>query len=81
MDEKDLLGRRRDRAIATILSYKERECDHFLDEKTSKLLRQVILDQINDVCDLAFDVISSLEKEPTIVLNDNFLDALEEFYS
>ena len=70
--EKILLGKRRDRAIAKILYFKESNCDHLLDEETSQDLREVILDEINDVCDFAFDLIDG-----NIVFNEEFLDRLE----
>ena len=71
--DKEFLGKRRDRAIAIILSYKERECDDYLPERVSQDLRKVILDQINDIVELAFDMINY-----DIVLNDEFLDKLDE---
>lgn len=71
--DREFLGKRRDRAIAIILSYKERECDDYLPERVSQDLRKVILDQINDIVDLAFDMINY-----DIVLNDEFLDKLDE---
>lgn len=59
MDAKQFLGRRRDRAIATILGEKERICDSYLPEAVSFEFRKVILDEINNVVDLAFDLIGS----------------------
>ena len=70
---KEFLGKRRDRAIATILSFKERECDQYLPEDVSYDLRKVILDQMNDVVDLAYDLIND-----DIVINEAFLDKLDE---
>ena len=70
---KEFLGKRRDRAIAIILSYKERECDDYLPDYVSRELRKVVLDQINDIVELAFDMINY-----DIVLNDEFLDKLDE---
>ena len=70
---KEFLGKRRDRAIATILSFKERECDHYLPEDISYDLRKVILDQMNDLVDLAYDLIND-----DIIINDAFLDKLDE---
>ena len=71
--DKEFLGKRRDRAIAIILSYKERECDDYLPDYVSRELRKVVLDQINDIVELAFDMINY-----DIVLNDEFLDKLDE---
>lgn len=71
--DKEFLGKRRDRAIAIILSYKEKECDYYLPDYISKQLREVIMDQINDICDLAFDLIND-----DIIINEEFLDRLDE---
>jgi hypothetical protein len=70
---KDFLGKRRDRAIATILSFKEKECDTYLPQDVSYELRKIILDQINDVVDLAYDLIND-----DIVINEAFLQRLDE---
>lgn len=71
--DREFLKRRRDRAIAIILSYKERECDHYLPDAKSTQLRKVILDQFNDVCDFALDLMND-----DIDFNDEFLDRLDE---
>lgn len=60
----EILKKRRDRAIAIVLSVKEREVDTILDgvpggKAASRALRKVVLDQINDFCDLALDVTGS----------------------
>lgn len=60
----EILKKRRDRAIAIVLSVKEREVDALLDnvpggKAASRALRKVVLDQINDFCDLALDVAGS----------------------
>lgn len=72
-NEKEVLGKRRDRAIAKILSYKEDMCDDYLPEAVSDELRMVILSQINDVCDFAFDLIND-----DIDINELFLDKLDQ---
>jgi hypothetical protein len=73
MEPKQLLGKRRDRAIATLLSYKEREIDGYLSEVEASAFRKVILDQINDLCDFAFDLMSPDQ----VIFNEEFLDRLE----
>lgn len=73
MDNKMFLGKRRDRAIATILSFKEDTCDYYLPDSVSRDLRGVILDNINDVCDLAFDLM-----DENIHINQIYLDILEK---
>lgn len=72
MESKQFLGKRRDRAIATLLSFKEREVDPHLPEDVAIRLRKTILDQFNDVCDLAFDLLAADQ-----VLNEAFLDRLD----
>lgn len=64
MKADEILKKRRDRAIAIVLSIKEREVDPLLDGATggreaSRALRKVVLDQINEFCDLALDVAGS----------------------
>jgi hypothetical protein len=61
----EILKKRRDRAIAIVLSVKEREVDPLLHndagKTASRALRKVVLDQLNDFCDLALDVANSSE--------------------
>ena len=59
MNESSLLAKRRDRVIASFLSFKERECDQYLPSDNSSKLRKKFLDDINDLCDIAFDLINS----------------------
>ena len=60
MDDKAFLGKRRDRALAIILSYKEQHVDPELDDSVAIIVTgKLILDQINEVTDLAFDLIGS----------------------
>lgn len=71
--DKEFLKKRRDRAIAIILSHKERECDEYLPDRVAANLRSTILDQINDVCDFALDLL-----DDDIDFNEEFLDRLYE---
>lgn len=73
MDDRAFLGKRRDRAIATLLSFKERECDQYLPPDVSAKLRKEILDQINELVDTAFDLLNE-------GVNQIYLDRLEEIY-
>lgn len=62
----EILKKRRDRAIASILNVKEREVDPMLTgleggERASRALRKVVLDQINDLYDIALDVVGSTD--------------------
>lgn len=66
MKPDEILKKRRDRAIAIILSIKEREIDPLLQQveggqRASKALRKVVLDQVNDFFEMALDVAMSGE--------------------
>lgn len=76
----DLLNKRRDRTIAVILRVKDQECDHHLPMDSSLKLRKVVLDQINAFADLAVDVITSLEDNSDVVLNEYWLERLNEIH-
>ena len=73
-DKREFLAKRRNRAIATILGFKENECDDYLPDDISDDLRLVILDNVNDVVDLAFDLMSE-----EIAFNELFLQTMREF--
>lgn len=75
----ELIRKRKDRAIAIVLGIKEREVDPLLgkDEKSQRakrMMRKVILDQFNDLADLACDVASSGEASHTY-FNDELWEA------
>jgi hypothetical protein len=74
MNNKSFLGKRRDRAIATLLSFKEKECDAFLPDSISQRLRKEILDQINELCDVAFDLMN----EDEVIWNEEFMDRFDQ---
>ena len=76
---KALLAKRRDRSIAIILGFKERECDTYLPPTIRQELRKVVLDQINDFYELALDLMASSE-DTSIVFNQIFLDKIDEIY-
>lgn len=75
MDDRTFLGKRRDRAIATLLGFKERECDQFLPKDVSQRLRKEILDQFNELVDVAFDLMGSAG------LNQLYLDRIDEIHA
>ena len=79
MDNSNLLAKRRDRVIASFLSFKERECDSFLPNDISAKLRKKFLDDINDLCDMAFDLIHSDDSE--VVWNEEFMNRLDDIYT
>lgn len=72
----DLLKRRRDRAIAIVLTIKERDCDSHLPPEVRKKLRKVVLDQFNEFYDLVLDLMSSLDSGD-VVLNEAYLSKLD----
>ena len=73
MNKSEIVAKRRDRAIATILSFKEDEVDYYIDNELSADLRKVVLDSINDVCNLAIDLL-----DESSIVNEIFLDRLDE---
>ena len=78
-----VLARRRDRAIAIILSVKEREVDAMLrslpgGRDASDALRKVVLDQVNELADLASDLVQA--HSGAVVFNEYFRERLEEIY-
>jgi hypothetical protein len=76
----EILGKRRDRAIAIILGVKERECDDYLPSESRNKLRKVVLDQVNDFHDFCADIVRSLDSGE-VVLNEVYvtkLDAIHE---
>ena len=71
MDYTVFLQKRKDRAIASILSFKDRECNEYLPDDVSAELRKVILDEINSFCESAVDVSNGN-------VNDLFVEKLDE---
>jgi hypothetical protein len=76
---RDLVSRRRNRAIATILRVKEDLCDYHLPINASNALRKVVLDEINDLCDLVLDVFETIDDHTTI-MNDLWLKKLDDIH-
>lgn len=76
----DVLARRRDRAIAIVLSIKERECDKDLSAQASQKLRKVVLDQFNEFYDLVSDIMASLDNGDA-VLNEEYLSKLDALHT
>ncbi len=92
MNHVELLKKRRDRSLAIILGVKEREVDPLLPngrqgDRASKLMRKVVLDQMNDFYDFCLDVVGSTEAanmqynpeiwEARLLRFDRFLDSVE----
>lgn len=76
---RDILAKRRDRLLAVILSFKERECDQYLPPEVQARLRKVILDEVNQFTELAIDLTNHSSGE-TIVVNELFLQKLEAIH-
>ncbi len=77
---KTVLAKRRDRSIAILLGYKERECDYYLPQEARTGLRKAILDQINDFYELSLDLLGSVD-DGSVVLNQDYLDKIEKIYA
>ena len=75
----DVIARRRDRAIATLLGVKEREIDQYLPSEARALLRKAILDQLNDFHSLVVDVMRSLDTGE-VVLNDLYMEKIDQLH-
>lgn len=76
----DILSRRRDRAIAIVLGVKEREADRHLPPEARQKLRKVVLDQFNDLTDLARDLLQSYADSVPVVMNEVYLERLDQIY-
>ena len=63
-DYQRFLERRRDRAIAAILSFKDTNCNQHLPKDVSQGLRETILDEVNEffnsICDRDWETSDSL---------------------
>ena len=73
---KEMLSRRKDRSIATILSYKDEVMDEFLPSDVSFEFRKLVLDQLNDLYDFSLDVLRSVEGN-SMTINEEYVDRLE----
>lgn len=76
---KTVLAKRRDRSIAILLGYKERECDNYLPQEVRVGLRKAILDQINDFYELSLDLLSSVD-DGSVILNQIYIEKIEKIY-
>lgn len=74
-----LLRKRRDRSIAIILGFKEREVDRHLPPPVQAKLRKVVLDQFNEFFELIHDVAGSLDNGE-VVLNEEYLGKIDEMH-
>lgn len=76
MDSKIILENRRNRVIATILGFKENEVDQYLPKDVSMALRKAILDQVNDLTNLAFDLMTP----DSVTINEAYLQKIDEIH-
>lgn len=72
---KEMLSKRKDRAIATILSYKDLEVDPHIPQEIRVQLRKVVLDQLNDLYDFSLDLIRSVESGE-VTINEEYVERL-----
>lgn len=71
-DEK-IIARQRDRTIAAILEFREREIPN-IDDASARGLRKVILDQVNDLANLCLDLLDGA------AVNDYWIDKINEMH-
>lgn len=64
----DMMCKKRDKICAIILSVKDKQCNQYLTDESSVALRKVVLDQVNDFCDYALDLIEASETDD--ILNE-----------
>jgi len=75
-----LLSRQRDRAIAVILGFKEREVDRHLSPEVSRRLRKTVLDELNELTAFAIDIAMKEQQSGSPVVNELFLQRLNEIH-
>lgn len=71
-----LMRKRMDRAIATVLGFKDDHVDEYLDDDVSSRLRTLILDQMNGYHDFCLDLVGTLDSQ--MILNDLYVERLED---
>lgn len=72
---REMLGKRKDRTIAIILSFKEENYDQFVPEDVARNFRKVILDQLNDLYDFSLDLVQS---GSSVTINEEYVQRLDE---
>ena len=73
---KEMLSKRKDRSIATILGYKDEQLDQYLPADVSVVFRKLILDQLNDLYDFSLDLLRSVEGG-SVTINQEYVSRLE----
>ena len=74
---REMLGKRKDRTIAIILSFKEENYDQFVPEDVARNFRKVILDQLNDLYDFSLDLLRSVEGG-SATINEEYVSRLHD---
>lgn len=80
-----LITNRGNKAIAMILSAKEDLCDPHISDEAASVVRKVVLDQVNELIELALDSVADARQVGEVVYNDEYmrrkLDAIYEAVS
>lgn len=78
-----MIERRRNRAIKAILGTKESLCDPHLPGPAADQLRRVVLEELNDLTEVATTLLASLEQRLSdgAVYNELWLEKLEEIHA
>jgi hypothetical protein len=73
-----LLGKRKNRTLAIMLSEKEDVVDDYLPEDVSQELRKIILDHVNDFHDFCVDLVESMDHG--VITNQLAIERLDQIY-
>ncbi len=74
-----LLETRGNKAIAIILSAKEELCDPHITQESAAIMRKVVLDQVNDLVEVALDLIH--DNGDTIYNDEYFRRRIDAIYN
>ena len=80
MDEgyRALLGKRKNRTLAIMLSEKEDFVDEYLPDEVSQDLRKLILDHMNDFHDFCVDLLDAVDSG--MMTNQIAIERLDQIY-
>lgn len=76
----EIIRERANGAISAILYHKERHVDEALSDDQAEQLRRVVLREVNNLVKFVNEVVESLGAEPTLTLNEHWLDKLNEIH-
>lgn len=74
----DRLNHRRNRSIAAILSYKEQHIDASLSAEQRTMLRKVVLDNVNELYEVAADII---DDNGGVLFNELYQRKIDEVHA